>query len=88
MNPEIFSIVEDMKNRCSPDPLNPTDIQVYQTAKMARLLSLLAEETQTQSNKISEQTEKLIKLTKVLVCFTLVLFFVGFVQIALMIFKP
>jgi hypothetical protein len=88
MNSEIHSIVEDMKNRCRKDPRNnPSDINNYQIAQMAHLLSLLSEKAETQSEKISKQTDTLINFTRAIVWFTVALMVIGAVQIALMIFK-
>jgi hypothetical protein len=87
MNPEIKAVVENMK-RGEKESLGSTDILVYQLSQMAHLLSLLSEEAETQSKKISEQTDKLVTSTKYLLWFTGALFVVGFGQIGLMIFKP
>jgi hypothetical protein len=88
MNEEIYSIIEDMKAKCPKDPTQRPDIhQVYQSVQMARLLVLLAEESERQSNKITEQTEKMINWTKAIVALTIALFFVGAIQIVMMIVK-
>jgi hypothetical protein len=87
MNPEIHSIVEDMIKRCSKQPIATSDIHTYQLAQMGHLLSLLSQEAENQSIRLSGQTDKLIKLTKAIVWFTVALFFLGFVQIFLMIFN-
>ena len=87
MNPDIHSIVEDMQQRSPKDPLAASDIHNYMSAQMSRLLALLAEESERQSNRISEQTEKMIRFTKAIVALTGALFFIGIVQIVMMIVK-
>lgn len=85
MNPEINSIIEDMRKFRPKEPIATSDIHTYQSVQMARLLFLLAEESEKQSTKLSEQTEKLIQFTKAIKTLTLVLLFVGIVQIVLMV---
>jgi uncharacterized membrane protein len=87
MNQEIYSIIEDMKKHIKREAIATSDIHTNQSIQMARLLVLLAEESERQSNKIAEQTEKVIRFTKAIVWFTLALFFIGLIQIAMMIFK-
>jgi hypothetical protein len=87
MNPEIHTIVEDMKKRSKKEPIAESDIHTYQLAQMAHLLSLLAEETETQSQKVIDYSKKIVIFTKVLLWFTGVLVFIGLVQIFMMIFK-
>jgi hypothetical protein len=87
MNPEIHSIVEDMKKRSKKEPIAESEIHTYLSIQMAHLLVLLAEESEKQSNKISEQTEKLIQYTRTIRYLTWALFFLGFIQIFMFIFK-
>jgi hypothetical protein len=87
MKQEIYSIIEEMKKRSPQTPIATSDIHTYQSVQMARLLVLLAEEAETQNNKISEQTEKLIRFTKTIQVLTYALLFVGLVQIVAMIVK-
>ncbi|MBI5578780.1 MAG: hypothetical protein HY895_06470 [Deltaproteobacteria bacterium] len=88
MNPEIHSIVEDMKKYSHKTPLGSSDIQNYLTIQNARLLVLLAEETETQSEKISNQGNIMIGLTKAVTGFTVLLLIIGALQIYYMIMKP
>jgi hypothetical protein len=88
MNPEISFIIEDIKKNCKEQRIADTDKQMYQTYQMAYLLSLLSKEAETQSEKISKQTDALIKFTKEIVWFTVALLIFGAFQIVLMIFKP
>ena len=85
MNKEIYSVIENMKKHCPSEPDithgRPDVIQNYQLIQMARLSVLLAEESERQAEKIK-------KYTKALVWLTLSLIFIGFVQIAMMIFDP
>ena len=87
MNTEIRSIVEDMQQRKHKKPGAASDIQNYMLAQMSRLLALLAEESEKQSNEISKQTEKMICFTKAIVNLTYALLFIGIVQIIMMIVK-
>ena len=88
MNPEINAIVKDMRQRSKGNPAAASDIQNYMSAQMARLLALLAEESEKQSNKTSEQNEKMIRFTKSIRALTYALLFFGIVQIIMMIVKP
>ncbi len=76
MNPEINAIVKDMQQRSPKDPLAASDIQNYMSAQMARLLALLAEESE-------KQTKKMIWLTIAIFAFTAALLFIGILQIIL-----
>ncbi len=85
MNPEIHSIVNDMKKRCPKNPMASSDIQNYLSVQTSNLLVLLAEETEIQNNKTAKQTEKVISLTKAIHWLTRALLFIGVVQITMMI---
>jgi len=61
---------------------------VTRLEQVSNLLVALAEEAEAQSKKISNQTDKLINLTRAIVCFTIVLLIVGVIQIGFMICKP
>ena len=86
MNPEIPSVVENMR-RGKKESIASSDILIYQLSQMAHLLSLLAEEAENQNKKISGQTEKLIQYTRTIRYLTWALFFLGFIQIFMFIFK-
>ena len=85
MNQEIHTIVEDMQGRSHKDAYGESEKHTRQLAQMARFLALLAEESEKQNNKISEQTEKMIRFTKAIVALTWVLIFIGSLQIITMI---
>ena len=85
MNQEIWSIVKDLQGRIPQNPYANSDVQTYVSIRMARLLALLAEESEKQNNKISEQTEKMIRFTKAIVALTWVLIIIGSLQIVTMI---
>ena len=87
MNPEIHSIVEDMKKRSKKEPIAESDIHTYQLAQMAHLLSLLSQEAETHSEKVVDYSKKIVTFTKVLLWFTGILIFIGLIQIYMMIFK-
>ena len=80
MNTEINSIVKNMKSKCkaTPNPLNNSDVNNYELAQMAHLLSLLAEENAKSSRKIEKLTNVLIGLTIVIAFLTAVLVFFDF----------
>ena len=86
MSQEIQSIVENMK-RGKKESAASSDILVYQLGQMAHLLSLLAEEAEKQSFKLSEQTDKLIKYTRTIRYLTWALFLLGAIQIFMFILK-
>ncbi len=81
MNPSIHSTLQEIKQ------YETLDRQGHLSSLTARLQVLLAEEAEAQSNKISEQTDSLIKLTKAIVWFTVVLLFVGIIQIIMIVTK-
>jgi len=84
MNPEIHSIVEDMMKQAPTSFIHTDpDPQSYHLARLAKLLSLLAEEAETQNKEVSKQTEKIIKLTKAIYILTFTLLGIGIIQIIL-----
>lgn len=83
MNPEIYTIIEDMKKFNKNDPIDDLRIHIHLSIQTARLRVLLAEEAEKQNTKLSDQTDKLIQYTGAIKTLTLVLLFVGIVQIVL-----
>ena len=81
MNPDIHSIAKDMQQYSPKDPIATSDIHTHLSIQMARLLALLAEESE-------KQTKKMICFTIAIFAFTGALFFIGIVQIIMMIVKP
>jgi hypothetical protein len=74
MNPEIHTIIEDMKKRSPPSPLGSSDIQNYLSIQMARLLVLLSKEAEKQGAKI-------IYLTWAMAAMSAALLLLGIIQI-------
>lgn len=77
MNPEIHSIVKDMKKHCQKDPIAETDRQTYLMVQSSRLSVLLAEEAE-------KSTKKIVYLTWALFGLTAVLLVVSIVQIVIL----
>jgi len=90
MNPEIHSIIEDMKKHIPQNDLPQDDRGRQNTLsfQMAHLLVLLAEESERQSNKLSEETEELIRYTRTIRYLTWALFLLGGIQIVMFFIKP
>lgn len=58
MDPEINTIVQDMKKHCKEDPIANSEKQTYLMVQSSRLSVLLAEEAETQNKKVAKQTKK------------------------------
>jgi hypothetical protein len=93
MNPEIYVILEEMKQKQNQGPVGSSEHQIQKSLSigMARLLVLLAEEAEargkeaeTQGVRFAEQTEKLITFTKALTWLTVGLVLITAFQIFLM----
>lgn len=78
MNPEIHSIVEDMKKRCPKNPIANSDIQTYLSVQSSSLLVLLAEEAEKSAKKTEKLTGRILFLTWVIAILTAVLLFTVF----------
>jgi hypothetical protein len=78
MDTKIADIISRMKGRESPN------LVTAQTSDLAELMALVAEEQAQSADKVKDQTEKLINLTWGLFWITLILAFVGAVQLCIM----
>ena len=87
MNQEIYDIIDDMKGRCKANAIAESDKQTYLMVQSSRLSVLLAEEDEIRGKEVSNQTEKIIKLTKSIHFLTLVMVIVGIIQLYIAIFK-
>ena len=87
MNQEIYDIIDDMKGRCKANAIAESDKQTYLMVQSSRLSVLLAEEDAIRGKEVSNQTEKIIKLTKSIHFLTLVMVIVGIIQLYIAIFK-
>ncbi|MBI5205806.1 MAG: hypothetical protein HZA11_12910 [Nitrospirae bacterium] len=73
MNPEIYTIIDDMELRCPKSRIANSDLQTYFQVQSSHLLVLLAEENEKASKKIEKLTNVLIALTLVIAILTAVL---------------
>jgi len=80
MNPEIYTIIDDMKKRCPQNPTANSDIQTYLSVQNSRLLVLLAEETEKSAKKTEKLTGRILFLTLVIAILTAVLLFTVFFE--------
>ena len=87
MDDGIYTIVEDMKKYTPKNPIADSDIHTHLSIQMARLFVLLAEASERHGNNIAKQTEKIIRFTKAIVGLTWALFFIGIVQIIMVVVK-
>jgi hypothetical protein len=87
MNPEIFSIVEDMRRRCKENPIAESDKQTYLMVQSSRLSVLLAEAAETQNQIVAEQTKETVRLTGSIHILTWVMVAVWIIQIAVAVIK-
>jgi hypothetical protein len=78
MNPEIYTILDDMKIRRPKKPIANSDIQTYLQVENSNLLVLLAEENEKAARKIEKLTNVLIALTVVIAILTATLVFLEF----------
>ena len=67
MNPEIKSIIKDMKERSPKNPIASSDKQNYLLIRSSELLVLLAEEAEKSTEKIGKLTWAIVFLTAFLV---------------------
>ncbi|HBR22226.1 MAG TPA: hypothetical protein DD713_06625 [Nitrospiraceae bacterium] len=81
MNPEIHTIIEDMKKRSPKNPLNNSDVQTYLSVQNSRLLVLLAEEAEKSAKKTEKLTGRILFLTWVIAILTAVLLFTVFFEV-------
>jgi hypothetical protein len=74
MNPDIYSILEDLKKHVPVNPVHPNDVHTHQSFHIARLRVLIAEEE-------AESAEKMERFTKGLYWFTAALLVLGVIQL-------
>jgi hypothetical protein len=81
MNPEIHTIIEDMKRRSPKNPIASSDIQNYLQVQNSNLLVLLAEEAEKTAQKNEMISNRILFLTWVIVVLTAVLVFTVFFEV-------
>ena len=87
MNQEIYDIIDDLKGRCKANAIAESDKQTYLMVQSSRLSILLAEEDEIRGQGVSNQTDKIIKLTKSIYFLTVVMVLVGIIQLYVAVFK-
>ncbi len=80
MNPEIHTIIEDMKMRSPKNPIASSDKQNYLSIRSSELLVLLAEEAEKSAEKTEKLTRHILYLTWAIVALTAVLVFTVFFE--------
>lgn len=73
MNPEIYSILDDMKKHMPKNPIATSDRQTDLSIKASMLLILLAEENEKSAKKLEKLTKTLTALTWFIAILTLFL---------------
>ena len=95
MNPEIYTILNDMTQRTPKDPVIATsDKNIYLSIQASRLQVLLAEETEKFAKDAEKTTNENInmqrtitELTRKLYLLTIALFFIALLQVVLAFFQ-
>jgi hypothetical protein len=95
MNPEIYTILNDMTHRTPKDPVIATsDKNIYLSIQASRLQVLLAEETEKFAKDAEKTTTENINmqrtitdLTRKLYLLTIALFFIALLQVILPFFQ-
>jgi hypothetical protein len=88
MNPEIYTILDDMRQRTPRDPVIATsDKNIYLSIQASRLQVLLAEEAEKATNENIKMQRTITKLTKVMLFVSVVLLFISVFQVALQFFQ-
>lgn len=82
MNPEIYTILDDMKQRSPKDPVIATsDKQTYLSIQSSRLFVLLAEETEKSTNENVKMQRTITKLTWAMLFVSVVLLVISAFQV-------
>lgn len=83
MNPEIYTIIKDMRNRFPVEKctMGDSERQIYLSIRSSQLSVLLAEEEEAQNKVILHNAEETVRLTRAIYILTGVMLFIGVIQI-------